>query len=154
MLVVDGVRDHHVSNVRIEGGRLPEHVHAGHPCRLLRDLPQDVIGGFAERVVDVEDARVRLAQLSLVYCADPRVDRRGVQLGQHEDLRRRVDSGADGRDVAHPIRRLQLGAPLAQTVALRVNVENLAGPVVQPVLSRGTAVAGLELSPLGVQVSV
>ena len=58
MLVVDHVGDHHVADVGVEGRGFAQHVHAGHPCRLLGDLAEDVIRGLTQRVVDVDDARV------------------------------------------------------------------------------------------------
>ncbi len=113
-----------------------------------------MIRGLAQRVVDVDDARAGLAELALVDGADARVDRRGVELRQHEDLRGGVDAGAHRGDVPHAVGRLQLRAPLAQPGALRARVEQLARAVVKPVLAGSAAVPGLELASFGVQVGV
>src|SRR5205807_6948737 len=93
-------------------------------------------------------------QLSLVDRSDARIDRRCVELGQHEHLRRGVDASANRRDVADAVRRLELRAPFAKPLTLGVDIENLAGAVVKPVLARRAAVPGFELAPLVVEVAV
>src|SRR5579864_756194 len=56
--------------------------------------------------------------------------------------------------MAHTVRGLELGPPLAQSLALGVRVEDLTRAVVQPVLPRGPAVPGVELLPLLVEVAI
>ena len=86
MLVVDDVRDHHVADVGVERGRLAEDVHAAQPGPVDRDLAQDVVGGDAERVVDVDDHRAARGQRVGVDWAEPRIERLGVERAERDDL--------------------------------------------------------------------
>src|SRR5204863_9487725 len=90
----------------------------------------------------------------LVDRADPRIDGCSVELREHEDLGRRVDTGADRGDVPDAVRRLELGAPLAEPVPIGARVKHLASAVVQPVLPRCPAVPRLELPSFGIEIAV
>jgi len=80
MLVVNDVGDHDVPDIGIERRRLAKDVDAGNPGCLLRDLSEDVIRRHTQRVVDVENARARRAELFRINVPDPAVDRCGVEL--------------------------------------------------------------------------
>src|SRR5205807_191965 len=154
VLVVDGVGDHHVADLGVKGRRLAQDVDARDPRAVLCDLAKDVVRGQTERIVDVDNAGFRCAQLALVHRADPWIDRCRVKLRDLEHLRGRVDAGTARRYVADAVGGLHLGAPAAQAAALGVEVEELPCPVVEQVVSRGAAVAGLELAPLIIKLRV
>jgi hypothetical protein len=80
MFVVDRVGDHDVADLGVQGRRLAKDVDARDPGAVLGNLPEDVVRGKAERVVDVDDARGRRAQFLLVDRTDAWVDRGWVQL--------------------------------------------------------------------------
>src|SRR5207302_8987614 len=102
---------------------------------VLGHLPEDVVRGEPQRIVDVEDARVRGAQALGVDGAHARIDRRRVETRDLEDLRGAVDAGAARGNVADASRGLDLDAPPAQALAIWVEVEDLARAEVQPVLA-------------------
>ncbi len=132
---MDDVGDHHVPHVRVQRRGFAEDVEASHPRRLLGDLAEDVIGGFAERIVDVDDAGIRGAQLFFVDRADARIDCARVELRQHENLGRRVDAGALRRYVPDSVCGLHLSPPPAHPLAIRMLVEHLPCAVVHPVVA-------------------
>ena len=82
VLVVDHARDHHVADVGVERGRLAEDVHAAQPGAVHRDLAQDVVGGDAQRIVDVDDHRAAAGQRGGVDVANPGIERPGLERGK------------------------------------------------------------------------
>ena len=108
VLVVDHVRDHDVADVGVQRSRFAHEVNAGHPGHLLGRLPEHVVGGEAERIVDVEDGGVGGLQCQRVDLADAGIETSGVELGEFEDLSRGVDPFAARRQVADPLRLLVL----------------------------------------------
>src|SRR5712691_4889054 len=154
MLVVNRVRDHHVSHLRVERGSLAQDIYPRDPGAVFGDLPEDVVRGQAEGVVDVDDAGAGRAQPLLVDRPDAWVDRRRVELRDLEHLGCRVDTGPLRGYVPDAVRSLHLRTSGAQLRAVGMLVEELARPEVEPVGARSAAVAGLELAPFLSEVRV
>jgi hypothetical protein len=74
VLVVDDARDHHVADVRVEGGRLAEHEDAAQAAAVDGYLPKDVVRGHPERVVDVHHDRLARREPIGVHVAQGRVE--------------------------------------------------------------------------------
>ena len=122
VLVVDDGREHHVAHVGVQRRRLAEHVDAAQRRAVHRHLAQDVVGGQAERVVDVHDHALGRRQRLGVHVAEPRVDRSGRQPRQRDDLRGHPQRRR-AADVRHAALRLRAPPRLAALLAVRVEVE-------------------------------
>ena len=114
MLVVDDARDQHVADVRVQRGRLAEHVDAAQRGRVDGDLAQDVVRGHPERIVDVDDPRPARRQRVRVDIAEARIERRDAQTAERDDLGRHAQRrrAANVLDAVRLLGRPALGRAL------------------------------------------
>jgi hypothetical protein len=151
VLVVDDRGDHHVADVGVQRGRLAQHVDAAQVGRVDGHLAQQVVGGEAEGIVGVDDDRLAAGQDLGVDGAQARVEPRGIEVGQRDDLSGHAQRGlrADVLDARGDLGRVALAAQLGAA-----GIEEVAGHEVQEVLPRALGAPVAEARELLLEVLV
>jgi hypothetical protein len=124
------------ADVGVQRGRLAEDVDAAQRGAVDRHLAQDVVGGDAERIVDVDDHGAARGQGPGVDFADPRVQGIRVERGERDDLGGNPERGG-APQVGHAL--LALGGPAVVGGVRTALAEIQAGHEIQEVLPRALA---------------
>ena len=99
MLVEDDIGEHDIADAAVERGGLAEDVDAADLLGRHRDLGHEMIGGQAERVVDVDDDRVgcREGRSFRSHMAERGSIERDVELAEVDDLDADIDRAGGDR---------------------------------------------------------
>lgn len=135
VFVIDGVGDEYIADFAVERGGFADGIDAANLADAARDDFEDLVGGEAQGVIDVDDQGVAVAEEGDIFDTEARVHALGVEPRKFDHLHIDIDVKAAG-DAMDAEVSFFVGAPHKVVVAGRIGLVFFLD-VVEEVFDRG-----------------